>query len=123
MAHAIEFVKDAKYVNVTLTGDVTRNDLENARNKTRLTLTASNCRRILVDATCSNPKLSDLENYEFTSEHESHFPRGVRIALVVRSDQLENLRFAETVAQNRGVRMVLFSDRIQALNWLLEGSS
>jgi len=123
MAHAIEFVKDAKYVNVALTGDVTRNDLENARNRTSLTLMVSNCRRILVDATCGNLKLSDLENYEFTSEHGSHFPRGVRIALVVRSDQLENLRFAETVAQNRGVRMVLFLDRIQALNWLLEGSS
>ncbi len=123
MSHAIEFLKDAEYVSVALTGEVTRNDLESARNKTNLALTSNSCNRILVDATRINLSLSDMENFEFTSEHRSRFPLGVRIALVGRPDQSENLRFAETVAQNRGVIMNLFLDRAQALNWLLERSS
>ena len=123
MAHAIEFVKDTKYVGVALTGEITKNDLEIARNEANLALTANNCNRILVDATRSNPRLSVLELFEFEKEHRLRFPLGVRIALVVPPDRLENLRFAENVAQNRGVNMNLFLDRAQALNWLLERSS
>ena len=120
MAYAVELVKDAKYVSVVLTGEVTRNDVENARDEANLTLTANGWNRLLVDVTRGNRKLSVAEDFEFTSEHQSSFPAGVRMALVVRPDELEYFRFIENVAQNRGVNMKLFLDKIQALNWLLD---
>ena len=123
MAHTIEFMKDDKYVNVELTGKITKNDLESARNKANLKLTANSCNGILVDATRSDPKLSVLEFFEFEIDHRSRLPQGIRIALAIRPDQLKNLQFAENVAQNRGVNMNLFLDRAQALHWLLERSS
>jgi len=123
MAHTIEFVKDDKYVGVTLTGEIAKDDLEIARNEANLALTTNNCNCILVDAIRSNLGLSVTELYQFEIEHRSRLPLGVRIALVVPPDQLEDLQFAENVAQNRGVNMNLFLDRVQALNWLLERSS
>lgn len=120
MAYTVELVKDAKYVSVVLTGKVTRNDVENARDEANLALTANGWNRLLVDVTRGNRKLSVAEDFEFTSEHQSSFPVGVRMALVVRPDELEYFRFTENVAQNRGVNMKLFRDKIQALNWLFD---
>ena len=120
MANTVELVKDAKYVRVVLTGEVTRNDLENARDKANRALTACGWNRLLVDVTQGNRKLSVAEDFEFTTEHQSSFPMGIRMALVVRPDELGYFRFTENVAQNRGVNMKLFLDKIQALNWLLE---
>ena len=120
MAYGVELVKDAKYVRVALTGELTRNDLENAREETIRALTANGWNRLLVDVTRGNRKLSVAEDFEFTSEHQSSFPAGVRTALVIRPDELEYFRFTENVAQNRGVNMKLFLDKIQALNWLLD---
>lgn len=120
MAYAVELVKDAKYVSLLLTGEVTRNDLENSRDQANLALTANGWNRLYVDVTRGNPRLSIAEDFAFTSEHLSRFSLGVRIALVPRPDKLGYFRFIENVAQNRGVNMKLFQDKIQALNWLLD---
>lgn len=122
MEHTIEFEKDAKYVSVVLTGEVTKNELEAARNEANLVLTANGCDRLLVDTTRSKPSLSIVERFEFASEHPSSFPPNIRIALFGRPDELMNHQFTENVARNRGVDMNVFLDGDRALNWLLERS-
>jgi hypothetical protein len=120
MAYAVKLVKDAKYVSVLLMGEVSRNDLENSRDEANLALTANGWNRLYVEVTRGNPRLSVMEHFKFTSEHQSSFAAGVRMALVHRPDELVDFRFIETVAQNRGVIMKLFRDKIQALSWLLD---
>jgi hypothetical protein len=119
MPYAIELVKDAKYSSVVLTGEVTRNDFENARDEANLMLKTNGWNSLLVDGTRGNPRVSVAEDFKFTSELQTRFPEGIRITLVLRPDQLESSRFIENIAQNRRVNQKLFGDKIQALHWML----
>ena len=120
MDHAIEMVKDKKHVRIALSGRLTRNDLENARDDASSALMAGHCDRLLVDATRVTYELSDLEFFQFTSEHRSRLPKGTRIALLISPDELSNFRFVENVAQNRAVNLLLFVDTDKAVNWLVD---
>lgn len=77
------------------------------------------CRRVLLDH-------SRLEYYtDILVEHSAGesvarlAPRGVRLASVAPSSTLPHPCHFETVAVNRGVRMRVFWDREEALQWLL----
>ena len=120
MEHVIELVGDKKHVRIALTGRLTSNDLENARDDASSALTGERCDRLLVDATRITYELSDLEFFQFTSEHPSRLPKGTRIALLISPDELLNFRFVENVAQNRAVNLLLFVDMDQAVNWLAD---
>lgn len=49
-------------------------------------------------------------------------PKGVRVATLVRAEWIDPEQFGLRVAQNRGVDGNIFSDRDQALAWLLDPS-
>lgn len=119
MSYTMDLVKDAKYISLVFMGEVTMNDVENARNEVDIKLTSSSWNRLLVDLSRSNLRLSFFEHFKFTSEHQSHFPKGGRLALVVRPEEMEYYKFIEDVSQNRGVNLKLFSEKGQACNWLL----
>jgi hypothetical protein len=112
-------MKDENYVYVTLTGEATVEDFENARAETQVLLSANDCMKVLVGAKREAPEEPFVDDFDFTSQLGSFFPRRTRIALVVPDDQMEYMQFVKNVAQNRGVNMVLFSDKEQALVWLL----
>jgi hypothetical protein len=119
MAYTINLVKDAKYISLLFTDEVTMNDVENARDEVDIALTANSWNRLLVDLSRSKLEMSFFEHFKFTSEHQSHFPKGGRLALVVRPDEMEHYQFIEDVSRNRGVNLKLFSEKGQACNWLL----
>ena len=119
MAYSIELAKDAKYIGVFLTGEVTNNDLENSREEANRALIANKWNRILIDGTQGQPRISVVEDFEFVSEFTFRFPAGVRLALVVRHQEQGYFQFIEDVAQNRGANLKLFTDKGLALNWLL----
>ncbi len=120
MTYTIDIVEDGNYVSLEYSADVTINTLQTSREEVILALTSNNWNRILVDATRADPRQSVMEDFQFTSEHKSRLPAGVRIALLVRPDQMSEFRFTENVAQNRGVNLMVFEDEVQAINWLRE---
>lgn len=119
MAYDVGYAKDGDYVSVKLTGDVTFDDLNKARDETQVLLTANTVTRVLVEAKRKGSMPSVLEDYDFTSQLASYFPRRTKIALSITANQMEYMRFVESVAYNRGLNFKLFPDRDQALHWLL----
>lgn len=102
------------------TGEVIENDFNNSRDEVELTLTNSGWNKLLVDATKGLSRASVIEDYKFVSDLRSRLPAGIRIALVLRPDQLGPSQFVEDVAQNRGLNLQLFEERSEALHWLLD---
>ena len=75
--------------------------------------------KLLIDAVNAKPKMSVLDDFEFTRNHQMHFPASLRTAIIHHPDATEGFGFIENVGQNRGMFLKLFTDQTQALVWLL----
>jgi hypothetical protein len=112
MGYAVKLMKDDKYVILELTDEVTKNDFNNSREDANLKLTTNGWNRLMVDATRGNSGVSLTQDFFFVSELSSRLPEGIRIALVLRPDQLVSSQFVENVAQNRGLNLKLFAKKV-----------
>ncbi len=72
--------------------------------------------KILADTTKQDAMPNTIDVFELFS----NFPREFRTAMVLNKNQKtkKDLIFAETVAENRGVRIKIFYDRELAIQWL-----
>ena len=120
MAHSIERVKDGSYVRLSLFDELSLTDHEIARAEAGLVLTENGWNKLLIDAVDAKPKMSVFENYDFTADHQLHFPVSLKTAIIHHPDAAEYFKFIEDVAQNRGMELKLFTDETQALRWLLD---
>ncbi len=60
-----------------------------------------------------------MDNFSFTRLNPELFPRNIRVACLAMPDYLENARFAEDMAVNRGFQIKMFIAGKEALDWLL----
>ena len=120
MPYVVEHIKDAGYVTVTLTGDVTMAELIASREEAASQLAENDCTSLLVDATRVARMQSIFDDFAFTSQHRSYLPPPIRTAVVIQQAHLDHMRFVENVARNRGVKLTLFIEREEALRWLFE---
>ena len=114
MPHRIERFKDAKYIKLSLIGELTRADHETARSEAARVLTECGWDKLLIEA-----KMSILDNFEFTRDHKLHFPEDLQTAIIYPQDKTKSFKFIENTAQNRGMKLKLFTDESLALDWLL----
>lgn len=123
MAYKIELMEDGKYVRLTLVSVVTMKEHEEFRAKALTALADIGWTKVLIDATQASVEMSILNDYEVTSNYQSHLPPKLRTAIVYRADEAKAKRyqFIEDVARNRGVGIRTFTDEIQALAWLHDG--
>ena len=120
MGYTVEFVEDAKYVQVVLLGEVTKEDHFNSTDDAVHAVSGNSCNRLLVDTTQAELKMSATEDYDFVSQLPSQYPIGMRIAVVVHPDDFNYHKFIENVARNRGLQLTVFRDKVMASNWLLD---
>lgn len=73
--------------------------------------------KIMVDTTHQASLPSTIALHCFASELSKQ-ARNLKHAIVTAEQSLEEMRFIETVGQNRGVNIQLFSSRDEALSWL-----
>lgn len=73
--------------------------------------------KIMVDTTHQTSLPSTIALYSFASEL-SRQARNLKHAIVTTEQSLKDIQFIETVGQNRGVSIHLFSSRDEALSWL-----
>ena len=120
MPYNAEAVSNAGYVRLELIGEITRQELEVARANAGETLKQNGWKRLLIDATNATPKMSVVDDFEFTQEHNTHLPVNLRTAIVHSPGEVDQFQFIEDVGRNRGMDMTLFDDQMEALHWLLE---
>lgn len=76
--------------------------------------------RLLVEEDLKEQLPSIADTYQGAAERQEMGLAGIRIAFLDRHpDQHEQNQFGELVARNRGINMKVFSDRAEALDWLL----
>ena len=124
MPYRIEFLEDKGIVLVESIGELTYKEFvketqeaqELARKKnTRLFL--SDCSRLIV-------KAGTLELFDFPAMYQRiGSPKTSKIAVLMSGDTTtdKDIRFYETVCQNRGWQVMAFMSRDEAVKWLLGG--
>ena len=76
--------------------------------------------RLLVEEDLKEQLPSIADTYQGATERQDMGLAGIRIAFLDRHpEQHEQNQFGELVARNRGINMKVFSDRDEALEWLL----
>ena len=118
MEYSIEYHPDNSYVRLTLQGEASLAEFEQARSDARNQLARHQTNCLLVDSRQLTTTITTFELFQFNSSHGTNHPQGVRIAGLVRDDQMEDGLFSENVAQNRGVMMKMFTDSETAVAWL-----
>ena len=120
MTYQIEMSSAQDFVALTHYGEVPLSEMELGRAKAVELMREQSCQRLLVDVCGMTNTLSTVEHFEFTAANPRILPAGAKVAVLVRKDALPDALFAETVAVNRGVKMNMFTDKQQAVCWLLD---
>lgn len=75
--------------------------------------------RLFVDFSPITGKYSTLERYDMGMFGARFAPHVGRVAVLISPDVIDPEKFAAQVARNRGLNVDNFTDRAQALEWLL----
>jgi hypothetical protein len=85
-----------------------------------------NISRILIDLRGMSGGLDTLETYDVAGRElprQKAVRRVLRSAILDRPENIERIRFFETVAVNRGLNVRVFADEAPAIEWLLADTS
>jgi len=108
------------YLSVRVTGEGTADEVWRQYDSIAEHCNRANKNKLLVNYTEAYEELSLWDRY-FLGERAQIFAyQRIKVAAVLRPDQLDPKRFGEMVAQNRGVNYRAFPNTEDALEWLLK---
>ena len=120
MPYTIEKLSDLECVSVVYSGRVTQKQHYESRDETNTILSETGWKKLMVDAANINAEMSLADDYQFTKEHPFALPIAIRMAILHHPDESERFGFIEDVARNRGANLKTFTDRAEALDWLMQ---
>jgi len=119
--HAMPFIQKAihegKYVLTRHEGRLTIQEYEESTVITRRLLDEHRWDRLLIDLHDVTNRVSITDVYYIIEFDRKVFPL-VKIAVIFPPERAEDGRFADTVAENRSVKLKSFTDYEQAVAWL-----
>ncbi len=119
LAHNIEMINESNIVRLSLIGELTLADHDSARADAARSLVDNGWNKLLINAVDAEPRMSAVEDYEFTAGHRSNLPVDLQTAIVHRPGEIDKFQFIVNVGLNRGMNMKLFTDEPKAVDWLL----
>lgn len=116
MPDDIKINKEYGVIEIRSFGKVSMKDIESSIKRVKQIHEEIGIDKVLVDTTEQESMPSTINIFEIFSK----FPRDVKVALLTNICQItsQDIHFAETVAQNRGIRINEFEAQENALNWL-----
>ena len=121
MAYQLTVTQEPGYLHAIVTGTNDAETVARYLEELRRECIARQCFRLLIEERLEGPRLGTFPIYKVASEG-SERARGLLRAIayvdVHAAGQL--MRFAETVAVNRGLPVVVFASVEQARQWLLQ---
>lgn len=119
MSYQLQIIEKPNYLHAVVTG---KNTMENVTGYLKDLLQACEerrCYNVLIEEKLEGRRLETWDVYQIASD-SSTFARGVfrTVAYVDVNAHGELMKFAETVANNRGVPMMLFPTVAEAEAWL-----
>lgn len=123
MALEVRYDSKLDIVETVLSGVVTPEELREETVQAATFANANNCDSFLSDCTEAVFKFSTVDVYDLPSiQDEEGVPRSSQIAVVTPTSERGRglAQFYETVCLNRGWKTRVFTDRAEALAWLLD---
>ena len=118
MPFFINPVEDDRCVFVSYAGEMPSVELSAARREANGVLSQHNWNRMLIDVTQLQSSPTPAQLFDHTKGISSEVPRGARMALLVRPDQVQSARLVERIARNDGVFLAYFLDPDKARAWV-----
>ena len=124
MSYKLTIHQKPGYLHAIVTGQDTRENVERYLEEIRRECVARNCFRVLVEERLEGPRLGTMDVFQIVSEGSSKASGIYKAFAYVDVNAKGNLmQFAETVAVNRGVPVVVFPTVADAEKWLLSEDS
>ena len=119
MAYQLKIIEKPTYLHAVVTGENTAENVVAYLQDLLRECEARQCFNVLIEENLTGRRLETWDVYQIASDSSAH-ARGVfrAIAYVDVNAGGELMKFAETVANNRGVPMALFTTVAEAEQWL-----
>ena len=121
MPHQVEIEPKGTYLQARVTGDNTPEDVEAYLSKVRDACLAHHCQRLLIEEHLLGASIGTFLVFDIVSRPSLEARNTIRRIAHVDTNvahQRPAMRFAETVALNRGLNVKLFSTVSEAERWL-----
>lgn len=120
MTYRLTIAQKPTYLHVIVNGQNSRENVVRYLEEILRECSARNCSRILIEERLVGPRLGTLDVFQIASEGSSKAGRILKaIAYVDVNAEGGLMQFAETVAVNRMLPVVVFSTVTDAEKWLL----
>jgi hypothetical protein len=123
MSYHVNPIEDDRCVFVSYEGEMPSVELSAARREAHGVLGQQQWKRMLVDLTQLQSMPTPAQLFDHTKAIAAEVPRGVRVALLVRPDQVQSARLVERIARSDGVFLAYFLDPDKANAWVKPGKS
>ncbi len=117
----ITVIDDDAFLRVTLAGRASRTNLLAALQRIVAETQSRDVWLVLVDATQVPPPFGTFEKYDLALEFARRVNPRTKTAVIARPEMVDH--FFETVARNRGVGVMVFTNETPALEWLLDAAA
>jgi hypothetical protein len=124
MSYQLDLKKRENFLHATVTGTNDAQTVLNYMNEVKNRCAAEDCYRVLIDEKLDGPRMDEMEIFAMISQGS---PDALgffeALAYVDEQQDFEVVKFAETVAVNRGIPVAVFSSVEDAENWLRHRNS
>ena len=119
MSYQLKIIEKPSYLHVIVTGANTMENVVGYLKDLLLECESRQCYNVLIEEQLTGRRLETWDVYQIASDSSAH-ARGVfrNVAYVDVNASGDLMKFAETVANNRGVPMNLFTTVAEAEQWL-----
>ncbi len=121
MSYDMKTIPEDGYLHVIVTGDNTPEDVRGYLSRIPRACTEHGFSRVLIEENLTGPSFGVVDVFDVVSKASVGVAPGIRrIAFVDTNPEhrSSNIRFAETVAVNRGVNVRVFPDVASAVEWI-----
>lgn len=117
--YQLDIDRNGTFLHAVVTGPNTAETVFGYMAEIREACEAHDCRRVLIEEQLEGPRFDEMEIFSLISEGASD-ALGVfdAIAYIDEKQDFEIVKFAETVAVNRGIPVAVFTSVADAENWL-----
>jgi hypothetical protein len=121
MAYEMRMIHENDYLHVLVTGDNTPADVAGYLDQIRQACAEHGFSKVLIEENLTGPPLRTGDIYDVVTAASAGVAPGIRYIAFVDTNpahEFAQMKFAETVAVNRGVNVKVFRDVPSAVAWI-----
>jgi hypothetical protein len=121
MAYHMEVVCEDDYLHIYVTGDNTPEDVIAYLDQIRRSCVEHGCPKVLIEENLTGPPFATVDVYDVVDAASRGVAPAIRYIAFIDTNPAHDfaqMKFAETVAVNRGVNVKVFRDVPSAREWI-----